>query len=305
MKAGTAARALATAEDGGTATRRIGILLMVLTGALYVGGDATAKVLMRRYPVGEVVWGRFAFHLLLLLPLLAMRGGGFLRTQRPRLQLTRSLCQIGSTVFFFLAIAVLPLATATTIAFAQPLLITILSVPILGERVGPRRWAAVVAGFVGVVVIIRPVGVVQWAALLPLGTAAASAFYQIATRLVARADPVQVSLFYTALGGAIVASLALPFFWQAPDPSGWALMALTGTLSGAGHFCIIHAYQRAPASVLAPFTFMQLLWATGLGFALFGDLPDGWTLLGALIIVGSGLYVFYRESVLRGEARAS
>jgi drug/metabolite transporter (DMT)-like permease len=282
------------------AARRRGILLMLLTMVLFVAADAVAKVLTHRYPVVEVVWGRFTFHLLLLLPILLTRRRTLLRTNALRLQLARTVFQIASTMLFFAAIAILPLATATTISFAQPLLITILSVPLLGEKVGPRRWSAVVIGFIGVIVIIRPAGVIAWAALLPLGTAASSAFYQIVTRLVARIDPVQASLFYTAAGGAFVASLAVPFVWQEPDLAGWLLMALTGALAGAGHFCIIMAYQRAPASVLAPFTFTQLIWATGFGYLIFGDLPDGWTLLGALIITGSGLYVFYRESVLHG-----
>jgi drug/metabolite transporter (DMT)-like permease len=282
------------------AARRRGILLMLLTMVLFVAADAAAKVLTHRYPVVEIVWGRFTFHLLLLLPILLTRRRTLLRTNALQLQLARTVFQIVSTMLFFAAIAILPLATATTISFAQPLLITILSVPLLGEKVGQRRWSAVVIGFIGVIVIIRPVGVIAWAALLPLGTAASSAFYQIVTRLVARIDPVQASLFYTAAGGAFVASLAVPFVWQSPDLAGWLLMALTGALAGAGHFCIIMAYQRAPASVLAPFTFTQLIWATGFGYLIFGDLPDGWTLLGALIITGSGLYVFYRESVLHG-----
>jgi drug/metabolite transporter (DMT)-like permease len=288
----------AEAASAALALRR-GILLMLVTMCLFVAADATAKVLTRTYPVIEVTWGRFLFHLLLLLPVLAMRGGAVFRTSRLRLQLTRSILQVGSTVIYFAAIAILPLATAATIAFAQPLLVTILSVPLLGEKVGPRRWAAVVVGFIGVLIVIRPAGIVQWAAMLPLATAACSALYSLATRRVARADPVQVSLFYTAAGGFALASLAVPFVWQAPNLTGWLLMALTGALAGTGHYCIIHAFQRAPASVLAPFTYTQLLWATGLGYLLFGDLPDGWTVLGGLVIVGSGLYVFYRESVLR------
>lgn len=275
---------------------------MLATMCLFVSADATAKLLTPFYPVIEITWGRFLFHLLLLLPLLLARGGAVFRSSRLRLQLTRSVFQVGSTVFYFAAIAILPLATAATISFAQPLLVTVFSVPVLGEKVGPRRWAAVLVGFVGVLIIIRPAGIVHWATLLPLATACCSAFYQLSTRLVARVDPVEASLFYTAAGGFILACLAVPLVWQTPDLSGWLLMALTGTLSASGHYCIIHAFQRVPASVLAPFTFTQLLWATGLGYVLFGDLPDAWTVLGALVIVGSGLYVFYRESVLRGHA---
>ena len=291
-------------EREAAVARRNGILLMLATSALFVAADATAKGLTRAYPVIEVAWGRFLFHLLRIAPVLAARGGTVVRSGRLRLQLARSALQVGSTMLYFAAISVLPLATAVSIAFAQPLLVTIFSIPLLGEKVGKRRWAAVVVGFIGVVVIIRPAGFVQWAALLPLGTAACSAFYAIATRLVARVDRVETSLLYTAAGVFVIASAAVPAVWQAPDLSGWLLMALTGALSGTGHYCIIHAFQRAPASLLAPFTFTQLLWATLIGYGLFGDVPDGWTLAGALIIVASGLYVFYRESIRRAEAAA-
>jgi len=144
-------------------------------------------------PVIEVAWGRFLFHLVLIAPFLAARGGTVVHSGRLQLQLARSALQVGSTILYFAAISVLPLATAVSIAFAQPLLVTIFSIPLLGEKVGPRRWAAVAAGFIGVVVIIRPAGFVQWAALLPLATAACSAFYAIATRLVARVDRVETS----------------------------------------------------------------------------------------------------------------
>jgi drug/metabolite transporter (DMT)-like permease len=304
-RAGTSATSGAAASSATPASivaSRHGILLMLLTMCLFVAADATAKVLTRSYPVIEVTWGRFLFHVALLLPVLLTRGGAVFRTSRLRLQLTRTTLQIGSTVIYFAALKLLPLATAATIAFAQPLLVTVLSVPVLGEKVGPRRWVAVIVGFIGVLIVIRPTGIVQWAALLPLATAACSACYAIATRLVARVDPVQVSLFYTAAGGLALASLAVPFVWQTPDLQGWLLMAMTGMLAGSGHYCIIHAFQRAPAAMLAPFTYTQLLWATGLGYLLFGDLPDRWTVTGGLVIVGSGLYVFYRESVRRREA---
>ncbi len=282
-----------------------GILLMLLTMVFFVAADAIAKYLTRSYPVIEVTWGRFVFHLALLLPFFAARRNlAVMRTGQLRLQLTRSLLQIGSTVIYFSAIALLPLATATVIAFAQPLLLTAFSVPLLGEKVGPRRWSAVLVGFLGVLIIVRPgggaaLGVSHWAMLLPLATAAISSFYQIATRLVARTDPVETSLFFTAASGAAIATVAVPFVWQTPDLAGWGLMIATGVLAGAGHYCIINAFKRAPASVLAPFSFTQLIWATALGYLVFGDLPDRATLVGGAIIVGSGLYVFYRESVRR------
>jgi drug/metabolite transporter (DMT)-like permease len=290
------------AESGGEGVlaRHRGILLMLVTMFFFVAGDTAAKLLTRDYPVIEIVWGRFVFHLAFLLLFFLSRGRTpSLRSRRLPLQLLRPLFQVLGTTFFFFALMHMPLATASALFFAQPLLITALSVPLLGENVGPRRWIAVLVGFLGVIVIIRPVGVVQWSALLPLATAASSALYQIATRAVARTDPVETSLLFTALFGAVAASLVLPFDWHRPDTAGWALLAASGLLSGTGHFCIIHAFRHAPASTLAPFSFTQLLWATLSGFLVFGDLPDPWTLVGAAIIIASGLYVFYRERARR------
>jgi drug/metabolite transporter (DMT)-like permease len=272
-----------------------GILLMLATMAFFVAADTTAKVLTQTYPAAQIVWGRFAFNFLIVAVCV---GPGLLRafrTRRPLLQLARSVLQVGSTASFFGALFFLPIATAITLAFLQPLLITALSVPLLGERVGPRRWAAIACGFLGVMIIMRPGAAMEWAALLPLATAAFSALYQLATRAVAAVDPVMTTLFYTAALGTLLSSAAVPFFWQAPDLAGWCLLAMVGLLSGVGHLLMIRAYALASASLLAPFTYTQLVWATLFGFLVFGDVPDGWTAGGAAVIVGSGLYVFHRE----------
>jgi drug/metabolite transporter (DMT)-like permease len=279
------------------------IFLMLATMAVFVATDSTAKYLVRTYPVLEVTWARFVFHLPVVLVLIAQqRRVSVLRTQRLGLQLGRAGCQLASTTLFFLAVAFLPLATAIAIGFVQPLLVTILSVPLLGEKVGPRRWAAVGVGFLGALVIVRPGPTMHWAVLLPLGMAFFSALYQVATRRVATLDNAAASLFYNAVAGALALSVAAPFVWQAPDAKGWVLLVLVGVGGGFGHLLLISAFARASASLLAPFTYTQLVWATVLGFLVFGDLPDQWTLLGAVIIVGSGLYVFARE---RAQARAA
>ena len=281
-----------------------GILLMLATMLIFVVTDTTAKWLTRSYPVPQVVWARFAFAFVFVAVLLGPRALAQLRSRRLGLQLARSTLQIASTTTYFFAVSVLPIATAVSVSFLQPLFITALSVPLLRERVGPRRWAAVGCGFAGVLVIVRPGTATELALLLPVATAAASALYYIATRVVSRTDPVTTSLFYTALLGTLASSAVLPSVWTTPDALGWCLLIAVGLLAGLGHLLVIQAYASAPASLLAPFIYTQLIWATGLGWLLFGDLPDGWTLAGALIIVGSGLYVFHRERRLQGTRTA-
>jgi drug/metabolite transporter (DMT)-like permease len=290
-----AIRALRTPVRSEVASPTRGILLMLATMAIFVVCDTTAKWLTRSYPVPQVVWARFAFAFLFVAALLGPRALAALRSRRLALQLARSALQIGSTTTYFFAVSLLPITTAVTVSFLQPLLITALSVPLLRERVGPRRWAAVGCGFLGVLVIVRPGTAMDVAVLLPVATAGASALYYIATRIVSRSDPVTTSLLYTALLGTVGASAILPWSWTPPDALGWCLLIAVGLLAGLGHLLVIQAYGSAPASLLAPFIYTQLIWATGLGWLIFGDLPDAWTIAGALIIVGSGLYVFHRE----------
>jgi drug/metabolite transporter (DMT)-like permease len=300
-----AIRALRAPARSETASPTRGILLMLATMLIFVVTDTTAKWLTRSYPVPQVVWARFAFAFVFVAVLLGPRALAGLCSRRLGLQLARSALQIASTTTFFFAVSVLPIATAVAVSFLQPLFITALSVPLLRERVGPRRWAAVGCGFAGVLVIVRPGTAMEVAVLLPVATAAASALYYIATRVVSRTDPVTTSLFYTALLGTLASSAVLPSVWTTPDALGWCLLIAIGLLAGLGHLLVIQAYGNAPASLLAPFVYTQLIWATGLGWLVFGDLPDAWTLAGALIIVGSGLYVFHRERRLQGTRAAS
>jgi drug/metabolite transporter (DMT)-like permease len=297
-----------TATD---ATSVRGILLMLTAGLSFVLMDATAKHLSQTYPVVQVVWARYLFHMLTL-PLFfgGLRWGSVVRTPRLGLQLLRSLLLLGSTFFFFLAVKHIPLATATAIGFVGPLLVTALSVPLLGETVGPRRWAAVLLGFTGVLVIIRPglggmPGGMHWAMALPLLVAVCFALYQISTRILSRTDGWMTTLFYSATVGLVVMTALVPFHWRTPDLEGWAWMALIGLIGGFGHLMMIKAFAAAPASTLAPFTYLQLVWSTAIGLLIFGDFPDGWTLLGAAIIAASGLYILYRERRLRGPSPAA
>lgn len=282
-----------------------GILWILLTMALYASTNALAKHLMLSYPVVQVVWARYAFQVLLVALLLRRSLPRVMVTRSTRLQLGRSLLLLCSTVLFFSAISVIPLAEASAIMFVAPLLVVALSVPMLGEHVGPRRWSGVAVGFVGALIIIRPGGgVMQAAALAPLGAACAYALYEVSTRVLSRTDSPLTILAYTALVGTMVSSAAVPFFWQTPDTAGWFFMVLLGAVSGSSHFCVIKAFAAAPAATVTPFGYTTLIWATIYGFVLFGDLPDGWTMLGAGIIVLSGLYIFRRERARRGQAGA-
>ncbi len=287
-----------------------GIAWMLLTSFMFVTLDALAKQLAQVYPVPQVVWARYVFHVLILAIFLGRRLPATLRTRRLGLQLLRSLFLLGATGLFFSALSFMPLAEASAIMFVAPLLVTALAVPLLGERVGPRRWASVLVGFLGALIIIRPGGGAgQVAALFALGAAGSYALYQITTRLLSRSDQPLTTLAYSALLGALVSSAAVPFFWVTPDFTAWVTMAGLGLVGGLGHFTLIKAFEVAPAATVTPFGYASLIWATLYGFLLFGDLPDLWTVLGAAIIAGSGLYIFHRErrakAVAPGDDRRS
>jgi drug/metabolite transporter (DMT)-like permease len=276
-----------------------GIGWHLAAGFGFVVMDSTAKFLSADYSVIQITWSRYLFHMLAVLPiLLAWRGRAVFRTRRLDLQLIRSVLLLGSTVFYYIALLYIPIATAASIGFVAPLFLTALSVPLLKERVGPRRWIAVGIGFLAVFLIIRPgFGMMHWAMTMPLLVAACFAFYQIVTRLLGPIDHWSVTLFYSSVVGLIVMSVMLPGSWRWPDLEGWVLLIFLGCMGAVAHLCMIRAFTLAPASLLAPFSYAQLAWATASGYLLFGNLPDGWTILGATIIILSGLYIWYRERV--------
>ena len=194
----------------------------------------------------------------------------------------------------------MPLADAYTITFTAPLLVTVFSIPWLGERVGWRRWSAVLAGFAGVLIVLRPgLGATHWALALPLIAALGFALYQILTRKVSAVpgESPLAMLFYLACVGTAIMTVLVPFFWQEVAPVDWLAMTAMGALGGLGHLILIRALTIAPASLLAPFVYSQIVWALVLGYLVFGDVPDRWMLVGCCVIVASGLYVFYREAV--------
>jgi drug/metabolite transporter (DMT)-like permease len=280
----------------------IGIAMMLLATLLFTVMDSIAKNLTASYPVQQVIWARYFFQFALMLLLIPRLGiAGLLWTRRPGVHIARGLLLMISTYCMIMAISIVPLADAYTITFTAPFLVTILSVPLLKERVGWRRWTAVLVGFTGVLIVFRPIAApVHWAMLLPLITAACFALYQILTRKVSydSRETAFMMLFYLAWVGTAVMSAIVPAYWQTVAAGDWAWMIGMGALGAAGHLILIRALAITPASLLSPFIYSQIVWALGIGYLWFGDVPSIWMLIGCTVIVASGLYVFYREGVL-------
>ncbi len=288
----------APSADGRSRSSNAGIFWMLLTMFLFVSGDTIAKYLIQNYNTIQIVWGRYFFHSAILLIVLAPRLRTLLVTRNLKLQLARSLLLLATTSCFFIGLNYVELADASSIMIMGPIFVTALSMPILKERVGPRRWASVCVGCLGALIIIRPGSdVLQPATIFPLAAAILFAFYQISTRFLNNSDSVLTTLFYSASIGAVVSSIVVPFYWVPMSWDGWALLLLLGVVAGSGHFTLIKAYTVSPVATVAPFTYSNLLWAVGYGYLVFGDLPDLWTVAGALIIIASGLYIFHREQV--------
>jgi drug/metabolite transporter (DMT)-like permease len=279
--------------------RLIGIALMCGAVATFSCLDTTAKYLGRHIDVVQVVWARYTFAFLLtLLVSNPLRRPGLLRTGRPVLQVTRAAILLGSTALNFFALKYLRLDQVLAITFSTPFFVAALSGPVLGEWVGPRRWAAIGVGFIGVLVVTPPgFGLVHPAALLAIMATIAYAAYMLSTRLLSRIDSNDTTLFYSNFIGAAVMLPVVPFFWRMPDLFQFALMMMAGALASFGHYMLIAAHRHAPASVLSSFIYSQLVWVVILGYVVFGDVPDGYTLAGASIVIASGLYIFHRERI--------
>lgn len=274
-----------------------GILLIVGAFVTFSMLDTTAKYLVQIYPTGQVVWARYAGHVVLAaLILLPQHGLGLLQTARPGLQVIRSLLLFGATCTNFAALQYLQLAETSAIFFSTPLMVAVLAVPLLGERIGPRRWAAICIGFLGVMVVVRPgLGLMHWAVSLSLLSALCGGLYQITTRKLAGVDRAVTTTFYSALIGALAITPLVPFLWQTPSLRDGLLMLSLGVFGGFGHWLLILAHRLAPAPILAPFNYIQLLPMVVFGYIVFGDFPDHWTLIGAGVVLSSGLYLLYRE----------
>lgn len=279
------------------ATLNRGVLLVLGSILVGVSMDALAKHLTAFMAVGMLVWSRYFGHALLMVVWALGTRRLVWRTTAPWLQWVRSVLLVASTAQLYAALVHLPLSTTAAIGMVHPLITTALAVPILGEVVGWRRWCAVLVGLVGAVIIIRPsFEVLGWPVLLPLGMAFGYASYTVATRALARVDSSATTFAWTPVAGAIAATLYLPWGWQTPQTTAEVgQLLMLGVLGATAHLLYVMALRLVPAGVIGAFSYSGLVWAGLLGFVLFAEVPDRWTLLGAGLIAGSGLYVWARE----------
>jgi drug/metabolite transporter (DMT)-like permease len=280
------------------ASRLTGIALMCAAVGCFAFLDATAKYLNLYMATLQVVWARytgaFVFALIVANP---WRRPGVVRTGRPLMQIGRSVLLLGSTLCNFAALRYLQLDEAVAIMFSTPFFVAALAGPVLGEWVRWPQWTAICAGFLGVLLVIRPgLGTFHAAALISLAGALLSALYSILTRMLARTDSNETTLFYSNVVGAVALLPVLPLIWTPPpDSMVIALMVAVGAMGSLGHYLLIAAHRLAPASVLSPFIYTQIVLVIVLGYLVFGDLPQRWTIAGAAIVVASGLYLVHRE----------
>jgi drug/metabolite transporter (DMT)-like permease len=284
--------------------RLTGIALMCGAVFLFAGNDAAAKYLNGHMHTIEVVWARYMSAFVLALAMFnPVKRPKIMRTARPWLQLGRSALLLMSTALNFVALRYLQLDQAIAIIFSTPFMVAVLGGPLLGEWVKWRRWTAIIVGFCGVLLVARPFsGGIHPAALLSLAGAVCYAIYSVSTRILSRSDSDETTNFYSNLVGMVATSIVVPFIWtNQSDPIVLILMCSMGLFSGFGHYLLIVAHRLAPASVLAPFIYTEIVWMIALGFLVFGDTPNHWTLAGVAIVIASGIYLLYRERVVKGE----
>ena len=274
-----------------------GILLMVAAMMVVPFIDVLAKSLSDRYGTIQLTWARFFFHFSILAPIVLYRYGAVaLKPRQPVLQIVRGGFTLAATILFFAAIAEMPIANALALLFVSPMIVTALSPFLLGEKVGIRRWAAVICGFLGALIILRPgFGVAQAGSYLAIGAGCSFAIYTVLTRKLSGSGPPLVTLAYTAVLGAVLMSIAVIPDWITPPPADLLMMAGIGVVAAGGHFLLIRAFDHAPASLLAPYSYSEIIMATAVGWVIFNDFPDGWTWTGIAVIVASGIYISWRE----------
>lgn len=284
----------------------LGMLSMSAAGAVFSAHDAITKYLAASYPLGEIIFFRQLAALVLLLIMIRMtQGFGILKPVNFKGQTMRSLFFVVSTVLIAISVAVLPLATALAIVFSSPLLVAALSAAMLNEPVGPRRWAAIIIGFIGVLVIIRPGATsFTWLLLIPVFAACASALRDLTTRILHRTDSTNSILFWSNIAILAVAACSFPFGWSAIATPDIGLLILGGALNTLAHFFTITALRFGDAALVTPFRYTALVWAALLGYLIWGHIPDQWTIIGAAIIVCAGIYLVLREAQMKRRAAA-
>ena len=263
--------------------------------------DGFAKYLSSDLPVLQITWARYFFTVAFTLPIMFF----FFRknlvwTDKPKLQLIRGLILLTANVCFFYSISIISLAKALTLAFIAPLIVTAFSPIFLGEKVGFRRWSAVIIGFIGSMVVIRPGFVeINLASLAALGTGVMYGFYLIITRKLSSSDNPLLTLLLTGVVGAIIISFVMPFVWIKPTLNQWSMMAAIGVFACIGHLFIILSLKYADASKLAPFSYFEIVTNIIIGYYFFSDFPDKWTFIGLFIIILSGIYISRRENIVK------
>lgn len=275
----------------------LGALLTMLAMLCFASMDAISKSLVVEYSVGQLMWVRY-FLLCFFAWFLVRKQGvrAALRSRRPGLQIFRSLVAVFEGAMFVLAFRYLPLADTHAVAATSPLIVIALGVLFLGEKAGPARWLAVAAGFVGVLLIVRPgFRTLDWPLLLPLAGALLWAGYQVLTRLNARWDQPNTSLLWSAIVALIATSFVGPLDWKWPTPMAWTMMIAVAFIGAIAHYALIKALDYAEAGAVQPYSYTLLVWATVMGWLVFGDVPDHWTILGATIVVLSGLYTWHHD----------
>jgi drug/metabolite transporter (DMT)-like permease len=277
-------------------------IALILASTIFLGcSDVTAKYLSATLPSIEIAWIRFLVFSLIMVPAMLPGSRLFaLRTQRPGLQVMRGVALLSSSLFFISGLRFLPIAEASATGFIAPLFVTALSIAFLGEKVGVRRWIATIAGLIGVLIILRPgSSAFHPAAFFPIISALSWAGTLIMTRMMSGRERAITTMTWSAIAGVCVISALVPFVWVTPSWHDILFGIFIGIASTAGQWIVVLAFRYADASVLAPFSYTQLVWVGVLGFFVFGEMPDIWTIAGAAVIVCSGLYTAHRERVRR------
>lgn len=278
--------------------RRKAVMLFLIAITILATMDMIVKLASAQLSTIQIVWGRYVSQCVAIL--LITGTAGFLSCFRSKvtgLHIIRALFLFIANFAFMASLRYLPLAEANVVGFAAPLLLTALTYPVLGEHVTPGRWAAVIAGFAGVLIVIRPgTAMFHWAVVLPLVMAIFSALYHVFTPVVARTDDPAVSIYFLSFLGAVIMSFVVPWSWTPPDTLGWTMLLVIGSFGTMGHILIVRAFTHAPASLLAPFFYVHLVWATIYGWFVFGDVPTVATIIGGALIITTGIYVYRSKS---------
>ena len=277
------------------------IVFNILAWVMLPAMDGFAKYLSSDLPILQITWSRYFFTVVFILPIMFFfYNKQLVWTDKPKLQFIRGMILLCANICFFYAISIISLAKALTLAFIAPLIVTAFSPMMLGEKVGIRRWTAVVIGFIGSLVVIRP-GFVEFnlASFAALGTGIMYGFYLIITRKLSTSDNPLLTLLLTGLVGAVIISCVVPFVWVKPTFNQWSMMAGIGMFACIGHLFLILSLKYADASKLAPFSYFEIITNIIIGFYFFNNFPDNWTFLGLFIIILSGIYISRRENVVK------